>query len=435
MSTDINEHLLDFLQGSVSSFHAVEQVRSLLMKRGYEEISEADAWKLEPGKGYLTVRNGSSIIAFRMPESGIAGFMIGASHSDSPTFKIKENPEIAANGYVRLNVEKYGGMLCAPWLDRPLSVAGRIVVHEGSRFFTKLVNVDRDLLVIPNLAIHMNREVNDGKAYNAQVDMLPILGGEEAKGTFLPIIAEAAGIAPEEIAGYDLYLYARGRGTIWGAKQEYLSAGRLDDLQCGFADLQGFLQAGPSASMPMLAIFDNEEVGSRTRQGADSTFLSDVLQRIAAAAGMGEDRLRAALASSFMVSADNAHALHPAFADKADPINRPKMNQGIVLKFNAAQKYTTDAISAAVFRDLCAQEQVPCQVFTNRSDMAGGSTLGNLANAHVSMCTVDIGLAQLAMHSCYETAGTRDTEYLARVMKRFFSASISAAENGSFSLR
>jgi len=434
MSENINEQLLDFLQGSVSSFHAVDQVRSLLLKGGCREISEGDSWKLEPGRSYFTIRNGSSIIAFRMPESAAAGFMIGASHSDSPTFKIKENPEICANGYVRLNVEKYGGMLCAPWLDRPLSVAGRIVVHQGSRFFTKLVNVDRDLLVIPNLAIHMNREVNDGKAYNAQVDMLPVLGGEEAKGTFLPIIAEAAGVSPDEIAGHDLYLYARGRGTIWGARQEFLSAGRLDDLQCGFADLQGFLKAAPGASIPVLAIFDNEEVGSRTRQGADSTFLSDVLQRIAAAAGMGEDALRAALASSFMVSADNAHALHPAFADKADPVNRPQMNRGIVLKFNAAQKYTTDAISAAVFRDLCRQEQVPCQVFTNRSDMAGGSTLGNLANAHVSMCTADIGLAQLAMHSCYETAGTADTEYLAQVMQRFFSSSLVLGRDGSFSL-
>jgi len=429
---NVNEELLSFLNQSYTAFHAVGYVRNVLKGNGYEEITEGKCWDLKENAKYFVVRNESSVIAFRTVSKDFSGFMIGASHSDSPAFKVKENPEIIENGYVKLNVEGYGGMLMGPWLDRPLSVAGRVIVQQDGRFLTKLVNVDRDLCMIPNLAIHMDRDANKDHTWNAQTDLLPIIGDATAKGRFMKIVAEAAGVKEEDIIGHDLFLYVREQGSIWGADQEYLSAPHLDDLQCGFADLQGFLQSSQSDSIPMLVIFDNEEVGSSTKQGADSSFLEDTLQRIAKA--FNKD-FSVAAASSFMVSADNAHAVHPNHAEKADPVNQPHMNQGIVLKFNANQHYTTDGISAAVFRSLCRSVNVPLQVFTNRSDAKGGSTLGNISNTHVSLNTVDIGLPQLAMHSPYETAGTKDTQYLITAMKEFYSRSLHDEGQGSYQLK
>ena len=330
--------------------------------------------------------------------------------------------------------EKYGGMICAPWFDRPLSIAGRLVVSEGSRLVSKLVNVDRDLVMIPNLAIHMNRQVNDGYAYNAQKDMLPVFGSLEAKGTFMSLIAEAAGVKEEDILGHDLFLYNRQPGTIWGADETFLSCGRLDDLQCAFSSVKAVIEGENSSSISVAAIFDNEEVGSGTKQGADSTFLKDVLERINDSLGRTREQYLMAVASSFMISADNAHAVHPNHADVADPTNRPAINEGIVIKYNANQKYTTDAVSAAVFKALCKKVQVPVQTFTNRSDIAGGSTLGNISNAHVSLNTVDIGLPQFAMHSPYETAGVKDTCYLIKAATEFFNSCIVAEGNGNYSL-
>ena len=419
---DINEKLLDFLHKSPTCFHAIDEIKKILVKQGYHELSEADCWNLEIDGRYFTVRNQSSIIAFRIPTTDYKGYMIGAAHSDSPTFKVKENPEIVGNGVVKLNVEKYGGMLCAPWFDRPLSVAGRVIVKENGKLVTKLVRVDKDLLVIPNLAIHMNREANTNAT--AQVDMLPVFGTEDSKGKFMEVVAESIGVKAEDILSHDLYLYTREKGTVWGYQNEFVSAGHLDDLQCAFGSLYGFLGASDSESIPVVAIFDNEEVGSGTKQGADSTFLEDTLERIALSCGKKPEEAKRAIASSFMVSADNAHAVHPNHVEKADPINRPQMNKGIVIKYNANQKYTTDAVSAAVFKEVCAAVNVPVQTFTNRSDMAGGSTLGNISNAHVSLNTVDIGLAQLAMHSSYETAGVKDTAYMIKVMEEFFNSHI-----------
>ena len=330
--------------------------------------------------------------------------------------------------------EKYGGMICAPWFDRPLSIAGRLVVSEGSRLVSKLVNVDRDLVMIPNLAIHMNRQVNDGYAYNAQKDMLPVFGSLEAKGTFMSLIAEAAGVKEEDILGHDLFLYNRQPGTIWGADETFLSCGRLDDLQCAFSSVKAVIEGENSSSISVAAIFDNEEVGSGTKQGADSTFLKDVLERINDSLGRTREQYLMAVASSFMISADNAHAVHPNHADVADLTNRPAINEGIVIKYNANQKYTTDAVSAAVFKALCKKVQVPVQTFTNRSDIAGGSTLGNISNAHVSLNTVDIGLPQFAMHSPYETAGVKDTCYLIKAATEFFNSCIVAEGNGNYSL-
>ena len=311
-------------------------------------------------------------------------------------------------------------MLCAPWFDRPLSVAGRVVVKENDTFVTKLVDVDRDLLMIPNLAIHMSRQANEGYQYSAQKDMLPLYGEIAAKDTFMETIAQAAGVKAEDILGHDLFLYNRQKGCIWGAQEEFLSIGRLDDLQCAFASLKGFLGGEKKEYAAVHCVLDNEEVGSSTKQGAASTFLYDVLVRMVRGLGMDyEDYLRA-LADSFMISADNGHALHPNYTEKADPVNRPVLNQGIVIKYSGNQKYCTDAVSAAMFKDLCSQAEVPYQTFTNNSDIPGGSTLGNISNTKVALNSVDIGLPQLAMHSPYETVGVKDTYYLIEAAKKLF---------------
>ena len=346
-----------------------------------------------------------------------------ASHSDSPCFKIKEHPELETEGhYIRLNVERYGGMILAPWLDRPLSVAGRVIVKDaGTGTYTmKLVNIDRDLVLIPNLAIHMNPDANKGYTYNPQKDMLPLYGTLSAKDTFMKTIARAAGVEESDILGHDLFLYNREKASIWGADQEFLSCGRLDDLQCAFASLAGFLAGKKETYLNLHCVFDNEEVGSGTRQGAASTFLYDTLTRIFLGLGRSTEDYLISLADSMMISADNAHAVHPNHPDKADPSNRPYLGEGIVIKYNASQKYCTDGISTAMFRDLCREAGVPVQTFANRSDMAGGSTLGNISNTQVPLNTIDIGLPQLAMHSPYETASVKDTEYLVRAAKEFF---------------
>lgn len=423
MDYTVSKELAQFLEGSPSCFHAVENMKKPLLNENFVELQENQKWHIQPGGRYFVTRNGSSLIAFTIPQHGFKGMRIMASHGDSPTFKIKENPELETDGhYIRLNVERYGGMLCAPWFDRPLSVAGRVIIKDPSSgsFISKLVNIDRDLVLIPNLAIHMNREANNGYKYNAQKDMLPLYGDLAAKGTFMQTIAEAAGAAESDILGHDLFLYNREKASIWGASGEFISCGRLDDLQCAFASLKGFLTGDRQEYMAVHCVLDNEEVGSVTKQGAASTFLYDTLTRVHDCLGLTREDYLIHLADSLMISADNAHAVHPNHTEKADPSNRPYINDGIVIKFNANQKYCTDGVSAAIFRDICRTADVPVQTFVNRSDMAGGSTLGNISNTQVALNTVDIGLPQLAMHSPYETAGVKDTEYLIRAAKEFF---------------
>ena len=421
MYRETAEELLAFIRKSPTCFHAVAAMKEILEAEGYGELREEDRWNLEKGGKYYVTRNDSALIAFAIPEEEAKGYRIMASHSDSPTFKIKENPEMEAEGrYVKLNVERYGGMICAPWFDRPLSVAGRVVVKEGEEIVSKLVDVDRDLLMIPNLAIHMNREVNDGYKFNAQKDMLPLYGMSSAKGTFLKTVAEAAGVKEEEILGHDLFLCNRQEGTVWGAEEAFVSSARLDDLQCAFSSLKGFLAGKKEKYIAVHCVLDNEEVGSGTKQGAASTFLRDVLVRINSGLGQDQEDYLRRLAGSFMVSADNAHAVHPNYGEKADPVNRPCMNEGIVIKHSANQKYCTDGVSAAVFKDLCKRAGVPFQTFTNRSDILGGSTLGNISTTQVAVNAVDIGLAQLAMHSPYETAGVKDTAYLIKAAEMLF---------------
>lgn len=413
--------LLKFIQKSPTAFQAVEEMSQRLQKEGFKELKEEKHWDLKAGGNYFVTRNHSAVIAFSIPKKPAWKFHIMASHSDSPALKIKENPEMEVEkAYIKLNVERYGGMLLAPWFDRPLSVAGRLIVRKNGEIQEKLVAVDKELLVIPNLAIHMNREVNDGYKYNVQKDMLPLYSDYDGKGSFMKLMAAETDVAEEDILGHDLFLYDRTPGTVWGANEEFISAPRLDDIQCAFASLEGFLRGERKESIAVHCVLDNEEVGSTTKQGAASTFLKDTLMRINMGLGRTQEEYLMTLADSFMVSADNAHALHPNHTDKTDPVNRPVLNGGIVIKYNANQKYCTDGVSAAIFKDICDRAEVPYQIFVNRSDMAGGSTLGNISNTQVPMKTVDIGLAQLAMHSVYETTGAKDTESLAKAAAVLF---------------
>ncbi len=427
--------LLNFIDKSPTCFHVIKNMKSELLQSGFEELKEKEIWNIKQGGKYFVTRNISSIIAFRIPAGDFRGFNIMSSHSDSPSFKIKENPEIdIEKKYTKLNVEGYGGMLCAPWFDRPLSVAGRVVVQKGNRIETVLVDVDRDLVMIPNLAIHMNRVANEGYKYNNQVDMLPLFGDEESKGNFFQIVADSAGINEEDIIGSDLFLYNRQHGTIWGADDQFISSSQLDDLECAYASLQGIINVENHHSISVHCVLDNEEVGSGTKQGAESTFLKDTLLRINSALGRTDEEYRMALSESFMISADNAHAVHPNKTEKTDPTNRSYLNGGIVIKHSANQKYTTDAVSCAIMKMICKKADVPFQMFANRSDMSGGSTLGNISNTQVALNTVDIGVAQLAMHSPYETAGIKDVTYLMKVAKTFFSSEITSECDGTYSV-
>ncbi|QOV19807.1 M18 family aminopeptidase [Blautia liquoris] len=433
MSREITDGLLKFVENSPTSFHAVSTMQKELDDCGFIHIYEEKSWNLQRGEKYYVTRNGSSLIAFVIPENMITSFQIMASHSDSPTFKLKSNPEIdVEDHFVKLNVEKYGGMMMAPWFDRPLSLAGRLLaVDDKGQITPHLIKIDRDLVLIPNLAVHMNRKANDGYSYNPQIDMLPLFGGADSKGTLMNILSKEAGVKPDQVLDMDVYLYNRMKGSIWGGKEEFVSSSRLDDLQCVYSSLKAFKSSKNKNHVIVHCVLDNEEVGSLTRQGAASTFLKDTLERIAISMNLSKEEYLRAQACGFMLSADNAHSVHPSHQDKTDQSNRPYINGGVVLKYNANQHYTTDAFSAAVVKSICAQANVPIQTFVNRSDIPGGSTLGNISNGQFSIHTADIGLAQLAMHSPYETAGVCDTEYLVRMASAFYDSDIQIKKDGS----
>ena len=405
--------LCDFLNAAHSVYHAQAYLAETLKNAGYTRLYEQDEWALAPGGKYFLIRGGSALVAFRVPQGSPKGFLMSASHSDRPTFKVKENFELAA-AYTRMAVERYGGMLISPWLDRPLSVAGRVTVETETGVETKLLDIDRDLLLIPNVAIHMNRQANEGYKWNPAVDTLPLIGGAGAAGKLPALLEKEAG---GKILGHDLYLYIRQKASVWGVDEEYISSAALDDLECAWGCTQGFLKGGDSASIPVLCVFDSEEVGSVSPQGAGSSLLEDTLGRICDGLKLNRGRM---LAQSFLVSADNAHAIHPDHPEYADRGNCPRMNGGVVIKFNANQRYATDGRSCAVFRAACAEAGVPVQLMANRSDLPGGSTLGSIAGTLVPVSTVDIGLAQLAMHSSWETMGAQDCAYLAAAAARIF---------------
>ena len=417
----LTEEMLKFIEESPTAFHAAANVEKLLQEEGFVRIEELGAEGIQPGGRYYTVQNGSAVIAARIPENGGKGFRIAASHSDSPCFKLKEVPEQKVEGkYVKLNTERYGGMILSTWLDRPLSAAGRVFVKNGEgEVEQRLVNFRKDLLVIPNVAVHFNREINDGFKYNPQTDMAPLMGMDQEM-TVLGLCAKELGISEEDVLGSDLYVYNRDKGRVMGADNSLIGSPRLDDLQCAYATLTGFLKSDPKEYVSVYALFDNEEVGSGTKQGADSTLLEEFLEILLEDRHMNGIQKRKFYQNSFLLSADNGHAVHPNHPEKSDPTNRPYINGGVVLKYNGSQRYTTDGFSAAVVRDVCRMWDIPLQTFANRSDMAGGSTLGNISTAHVSIPSADVGLAQLAMHSVFETAGVKDTAALEALAEHLF---------------
>lgn len=433
----ILKNMMDFIDASPTAYHAIDNIKAELKKHGFEELCEAGEWKVIKGKNYFVTRNLSSIIAFKVPHNTITGYNIVASHSDSPCFAIKENHELEGSGCVRLNTERYGGPILSTWFDRPLSLAGRVLVDEGNKVVTKLVNIDRDLIMIPNAPIHMQPDLNNGYKYNPRVDTTPIIGDETSKGKLLSIVAENAGVKEESIISFDLSVYNRQKSVLWGANNEFVSCARLDNLECAFLSLAGFIGSNANSAVPVLAVFDNEEVGSSTKQGAASTFLFDTLERVYGSISDDTKTLpdfKQILGSSFMVSADNAHAVHPSHPELYDSHNKVFMNKGVVIKYNANQRYTTDAVSSAIFKKICNSADVPYQVYANRSDIGGGGTLGSISSTKVSICSVDIGLAQLAMHSAYECGGTKDVVYMEKALKKFYETTIINQQDGEFSV-
>ena len=413
----------DFLDTSVSAYHATANMKKILDAEGYSQLFEHEIWSLEKGGKYYLIRGGTTLIAFRVPTVEPTGYMMSACHTDRPTFKLKENSELRGV-YTRLATEGYGGMIISSWMDRPLSIAGRVMVETKDGVEKRLINIDQDLLMMPNVAIHMNRTVNDGYKWNMAVDTIPMLGGSDDADKFWPLVEKTAG---GTILGHDLYLYPRQKASVWGIDGEFISGQALDDLACAWGTLQGFLNARESGAVPVLCAFDDEEVGSNSPQGAASTILEFTLERICGALGLD---IHIMLAQSFLVSADNAHGLHPNHPELADKANAPVLGKGVVLKFNAAQRYTTDGVSASVFRLIASRVGVPLQTYTNRPDIRGGSTLGHISLTHVSVPTADIGLPQLAMHSCYETAAVADLEHLERIMTEYFSTHLSVQRDG-----
>lgn len=413
------QNLIDFINKSYSPFHVVENTKKMLKAAGFVELKENERYSIERGGKYYISRNDSALISFKIPQS-FSGYSVIASHTDSPSFKVKVNPEVVKdNKYTTLNVEGYGGMLCAPWFDRPLSIAGRVFIETENGVERKLINFDKDLVSIVNLAIHQNSGANNGYKYSKQKDMLPLFGLGSKKGELNNLIAKKLDVEPNCILDADLFLYNRMNGTIWGIDDELFSTPKLDDLGCAYSSIKALIKEEPKNTIPLIVMFDNEEVGSGTKQGALGDFLSTTIDRISFNLELDVEMQAIMKANSFMLSADNGHALHPNYMEKSDIVNHTVPGGGIVIKYAANQKYTTDAQSAATFKKILKDNKIPYQEFTNNSDVPGGSTLGNLSTQQYSINTVDIGCAQLAMHSPYETGGTKDIYYMIKGMSAF----------------
>ena len=416
--------LFDFIKSSPTAYHAIDTVKRRLLSEGFSELYEADLWELQPFGKYFVIRGGSSIIAFvNLPLAN--GYTICASHSDYPAFKVKVTEE-ALGAYVSVPTEKYGGSIHYTWLDRPLSLAGRVMARTEHGIESRLVNLDCDALCIPSLAIHVNRGVNDGYKFALNKDMIPLLTTLAHKGELMERISLLSGVRREDILSHDLYLYVREEGREVGLNGEFVLCPRLDNLASVYSSLEAFLSAECKNNIPVLAVFDNEEVGSETKEGAKSDFLSGVLSRSSAEPGEHYRRL----SSSFMASVDNAHAKHPNFPELSDPDNAPLLSAGIAIKYNANKRYATDGESDAIFRAVCEGAKIKLQSFTNRADMPGGSTLGALSETLLSIPTVDIGIPQLAMHSAVELAASADVSEMVSALSALYSASIKRGKNG-----
>ena len=435
MNQTLLQDLIQYLQSSETPYHAVAEQCARLEAAGYRRLTEAQCWTLERGQGYFVTRNESSLIAFRLPQCDAMRFMMAASHADAPMLKIKDTPELpVVNGVRRLNVEVYGSALLLPWFDRPLGVAGRVAARTEQGVEMRLYASGRPLALIPSLAIHMDREANHGHDIQRQKEIVPLYGLADAPD-LLAVIAEDLGLRREDILAHDLVLYNTEPPRLWGANNEFLSAEKLDDLTCAYASLAGLLSARESDSIPVHIMLDSEEIGSSTMQGACGTFVRDTLMRIAEVLGWSEQAYLTAVAESFMLSADNAHAAHPNHMDRADPVTHPRMNGGPVVKFSGAQHYATDAVSAAVVRRSAELAGIELQSFVNNSDIRGGRTLGNIFVQQVSCHTADVGIAQLAMHSPYETCGSADIESLTALCRTLYSTSLVEIVPGKFTVR
>lgn len=429
--TKETKEILSLLKNSPSVFHIVSNITSKLLEKGFVELEERKAFDIQKGKNYFVKRNNSSIIAFKIPlNCKDLSFFGTATHNDSPTYKLKPHPFLKKGNLTLLDVEPYGGMIHSTWLDRPLSIAGRVFLKKGNKIEERLLNINRPLLIIPNLAIHMNRNINDGYAYNPAIDLLPLFGEdlkeEETFESFL--LQELHESKDVEVLSHDLYLYNLDEPRTFGAKEEFLSSPRLDDLASAYSSLLGFLESENDEKISLFASFDNEEVGSLTRQGANSTFFKDTYLRLSNTLGGTFER---DIANSFLLSIDNAHANHPNHLDKSDQTTNVLLNKGIVIKSNANQSYTTDGLGSSFVKAIAQKGNIPFQEFTNRSDLRGGSTLGNISNSELSILSCDIGLPQLAMHSANEMMGLSDLNYMRKFVSLYFGTKVTF-EKSSF---
>ena len=419
MDRYVNE-LLDFISECPSPYHAVEHIQRILNHFDFKELKETTKWKIEAGKSYYVIRDNASIIAFKVGNEFGPSFHITASHLDSPTYKLKPNCDMVQGDYKKLNVEGYGGMIESTWFDRPLGVAGRVMVKTPNGVEERLVNLLGHNVIIPNLAIHLNRP--EAIKTNPQLDILPIVGLANNKKNLLDQIKHIVICSDdEELLSHDLFLYNKEKGCMLGLNNELLASPKLDDLECVFTTLEAFLEAKPKDFINVCSIFDNEEVGSGSNHAAGSTFLTDTLERICSSLKLDKYQT---YASSMLLSCDNAHAVHPAHPEKSDPTNGVFMNKGIVIKSNAALKYTTEAIGSAIFKSILKDKDIPYQDYTNNNAVGGGSTLGHIQLEKLSITSIDIGLAQLAMHSSYETAGCKDLDYMVKGVRTFYETNI-----------
>lgn len=423
------EELIDFIHHSPTAYHAVENTARELEKGGYQELELTDPWALEKGGKYYTTKSGTAVFAFQIGEEAPeeTGIKFICAHSDSPGFKVKPQPEMLVDGkYMKLNTEVYGGPILMSWLDRPLSMAGRVLMKSDNPLepIHKLVDFRKPLVIIPSLAIHLNRAVNDGIELNKQKDMLPLVQSVNAdleKDNYLvKLLAKELQVNADDIIDFDVFLYEWEKGCIVGPEKEFISCGKLDDLAMVHAGIKSLLASTDTKSTKMLCIFDNEEVGSVTKQGAGSPVLRNIIERIMEKLGKTKEELDRTIYKSFMISADMAHSIHPNQVEKHDPVLHPVMNGGPVIKIHANQKYTTDGESGAIFETICKMADVPVQKFVNRSDMVGGSTLGNISTGKIDIRTVDIGNPMLGMHSVRELGGVKDHLYVIKAFETFY---------------
>ncbi len=421
--------LIDFIYNSPTSFNAVNTSKEILNKNGFEELRLNEKWKLRVGGKYYITKNSSALVSFVINSDNIKkeGFRIISSHSDSPSFRIKPNAEMSAeNTYLKLNTECYGGPILNTWLDRPLGIAGRVVVKGDSvlRPVEKIVNINKPICIIPNLAIHMNRTINDGYSLNKQKDMLPLVGllneSLEKDNFLLNTLSKELNISKEEIIDFDLFLYEFEKGSLIGQNEEFISSSRLDNLSMAHASIHAIINTNGKYGINLVSLFDNEEVGSSTKQGADSNMLVNILERICLALGKDREEFFNTLYSSFMISADLAHAVHPNISEKHDPTNRPIMGGGPVIKINANQSYTSDAYSISIYKNICKEANVSYQEFVNRSDERGGSTIGPISSTHIDIPSVDIGSPILAMHSIRELGSVEDHYSIYKTFSKFY---------------